>query len=193
MGDTNRPVTRRVDGFVWLSRHARRTEIVSFVRGTKDSPPDWLKVDRVWPKVRRDRAIWKAAHPDGNTEHVKYHQRKPSLREVAESCKELKVSYQTVANVLAVYDSPHGPAPRQDQERLKLRKFARKAITSEVIKQFDAGEITASQVAELIGNGADYRNAVYWVAKMREVYQKQEEKVSTPKPHGGTRKAKRHR
>jgi len=163
-----------------LTRHARRTEIVSFVRGTKDNAPDWLKSDRVWPKVRRDRSIWKAAHPEDG--------RKPSLREVAEACKELKVSYQTVANVLAVYGDPDGPEPREDQERLKLRKFARKVITREVIARFDAGDITASQVAELIGNGADHRNAVYWINKMRESYQKQEEKVSTSKAHGGQRK-----
>lgn len=185
MANTNRPVTRRVDGFVWLTRHARRTEIVSFVRGTKDNAPDWLKADRVWPKVRRDRAIWKAAHPADGTN--------PSLREVAEACKEFKVSYQTVANVLAVYDTPQGPAPREDQERLKLRKFARRAITRDVITQFDAGEITASQVAELIGNGADHRNAVYWLNKMRDSYQKQEEKVSAARHYSRQRKPKNSR
>lgn len=173
MAKSSDPVSRRVDGFVWLTRHARRTEIVSYVRGARDVPPEWLREDRAWAKVQRDRAIWKAAHPASGPQ--------PSLREVAEACAALKVSYETVRNVLAVYADANGPKPRQDQERLKLRKFAKKAITRDVIDQFDRGELTAVDVAELIGNGADHRNAVYWLGRMRELYDKQDAGGATPK------------
>lgn len=161
------PVNRRVDGFVWLARHTRRRDIVAFVRGTKDVPPDWLSEDRVWPKVQRDRAIWKALHPDDGTS--------PSLREVSDALKARGVSHQMVANVRDVYQSLDGPKPpTKDTSRLKLRKLARKAVTREVIAQFDAGELTAVHVADLIGGGADHRNAVYWIGRMRELYAEQD-------------------
>jgi hypothetical protein len=79
----NEQVDRRTDGFVWLSRHSRKADIVAFVRGSRDTPPDWLKTDRVWPKVHRDRAIWKAAHPPSGTPV-------PSLREIAAQFEEAK-------------------------------------------------------------------------------------------------------
>lgn len=173
----NDQVDRRTDGFVWLSRHSRRADIVSFVRGTRDTPPDWLRADRVWPKVQRDRAIWKAAHPPGGAAA-------PSLREIAAQFKDSKepelngITRGTVANVLNAYRQG-GPTAKTDKPRLKLRAHARRAITRDVLAQFDRGEITATDVAGLIGNGADHRNAVYWLAKMRQVFEKQDEGTET--------------
>ncbi len=158
------PVSRRVDGFVWLARHSRKVEIVAFVRGTSDKPPDWLRSDRVWPKVERDRAIWKAAHANGD--------KLPSLRDVADSLQPRKVSHQMVANVLGIYSAPGGPKAPKDTDRLKLRSLARKALTRKVVDDYYASRITAVEVAELIGGGADYRNAVYWLGRMRKSYQK---------------------
>lgn len=165
-GKRTSPVERRVDGFVWLARHARKADIVSFVRGAKDNPPDWLKADRSWPKVARDRAIWKAAHPDGK--------QTLSLREAADAVQGYAVSYQTVANVLAVYADASGPNRPDDAKRLALKRFAKPIVTRELIEQFDRKEVTAVQVAEMIGNGADYRNALYWINRMRDVFAKQD-------------------
>lgn len=158
-------MSRRVDGFVWLARHARRDEIVSFVTGNRDAVPDWMKHDRALPKIQRDRAVWKASFPPGGGKDV-------SLREAAAkvyASDGFEVSYQMVGNILEVY-AAGGPARREDQKRLKLKKHARRAITRAVLAQFDAQELTAVQVAELIGNGADYRNATYWLERMREVF-----------------------
>ena len=170
-GATSAPaetITRRVDGFMWLAKHSRRPAIVAFVRGVKGTPPDWLAEDRVWPKVKRDRAVWRAAQL-GSTAPV-------SLRGVAAALAKggVEVSYQTVANVLDVYSDPNGPAAPDAKKppRLKLKSAARKAVTPEVVARFDAGELTAVRVAELIGAGADHRNALYWLCRMRLVYAK---------------------
>jgi hypothetical protein len=157
--------TRRLDGFVWLARHSRRRDIVAYVRGGRDAAPEWLKADRVFAKVKRDRAVWQAAHPaDGRT---------PSLREVADAvaASGFKVSHQTVDNILTAYADLSGPKPAQDVDRRRLKWVARRVITREVVAAFDAGQMTLADVAALIGHNADQRNAAYWVGRMRTKYQ----------------------
>jgi hypothetical protein len=125
-------------------------------------------VDRVWKKVWRDRQIWKAAHPKGGEP--------PSLREIADGIvyPQVKVSYQMVANVLAVYGDEKPPETPEDTERLKLHEVAPKVLTRAVIDRYDRGELTPKAVAKLIGNGADRRNAVYWIKTMREQYERED-------------------
>lgn len=172
MAKNDGSVTRRVDGFVWLARHARREEIVAYVTGGRDACPDWLKHDRVFVKVQRDRSVWKAAHAGEGGKRA-------SLREISKAVTAdgFGVSYEMVANILKVY-ADGGPERREDQDRLRLKVYARRAITREVVAQFDAQELTAAQVAELIGHGADYRNAAYWIERMREVYAAQDAAAS---------------
>lgn len=163
MAKEKEPIERRIDGSVWLARHVRRRDIVSYVRGNRDAPPDWLKNDRVWEKVCRDRTVWKAAHPSVGPER--------SVREVAELCKHLGITRGTVHHILLTYANPEGPAQRKDTARLNLRTIARKAITREVVSNYYAGRVSATDVAALIGNGADHRNAVYWLGRMRKTYE----------------------
>lgn len=157
-------MTRRVDGFVWLARHARREEIVAFVTGNRDAMPDWMLHDRALNEIKRDRAVWKSAQSDDG--------KAPSLRTIAQRTLadfKIEVSYQMVKNIVDVY-AAGGPPRREDQKRLKLKRHAHSAITRAVLAQFDAQELTAVQVAALIGHGADYRNATYWLERMREVF-----------------------
>lgn len=152
-------IVRRVDGCAWLVKHSRRSEIVKFVCAAGSAPvPAWVHGDAARDKILRDRAVWQAANPPKG-EPV------PGLREIGERCG---VSYQTVKNILDAYASDLPSA--SFVPRLSLRVQARKVVTREVVRKFDAGQLSATQVAEIIGNGADHRNALYWVNRMRDLY-----------------------
>lgn len=128
-----------------------------------------MRDDPNFEKIERDRRIWQAK----NTK-PKDSKSYPGLRPVAASCG---VSYQMVKNVLDAYaeaSKVKGDEPAKPIERLKLKKPARLYITRKVLADYDAGKLTAQQIAKELDPSADHRNAVYWVERMRTLFARQD-------------------